>query len=111
MTISGTTFDHVDGKLDIGFEFLGEKAVKNIAKPVRVYRAELGVGKSRPAVAEAERPSIAVLAFENLSGDPEQEYFADGIAEDIITGLSHIKDLLVIARNSSFTYKNQTHDE
>ena len=110
LTISGTTFDHVDGKLDIGLEYLGEKEVKNIAKPVRVYRAELGAGGTRPAVAEAERPSIAVLAFENLSGDPEQEYFADGIAEDLITELSRLRWLMVTARNSTFTYKGQAVD-
>jgi TolB-like protein/Tfp pilus assembly protein PilF len=110
LTISGTTFDHVDGKLDLGFEYLGEKEVKNIAKPVRVYRADVGAGETRPAVAEAERPSIAVLAFENLSGDPEQEYFADGIAEDLITELSRLRWLLVTARNSTFTYKGQAVD-
>ncbi len=112
LTISGTTFDQVDGKLDIGFEYLGEKEVKNIAKPVRVYRADLDAGetRARPLVAEAERPSIAVLAFENLSGDVEQEYFADGIAEDLITELSRLRWLLVTARNSTFTYKGQAVD-
>lgn len=114
LTISGTTFDQVDGKLDLGFKYLGEKEVKNIAKPVRVYRAELDANETqlRPsgATSEAERPSIAVLAFENLSGDPEQEYFADGIAEDLITALSRIRWLFVIARNSTFAYKGRSPD-
>jgi TolB-like protein/Flp pilus assembly protein TadD len=114
LTISGTTFDHVDGKLDIGFEYLGEREVKNIAKPVRVYRAELGAGHTRvqpsAAMTEHERPSIAVLAFENLSGDVEQEYFADGVAEDLITELSRLRWLRVTARNSTFTYKGQAVD-
>ncbi|MFP6756779.1 MAG: adenylate/guanylate cyclase domain-containing protein [Alphaproteobacteria bacterium] len=105
VTISGTTFDQVDGKLDIGFEYLGEKEVKNIAKPVRAYRADLGATVTRRAAAgEAERPSIAVLAFENLSGDADQVYFADGIAEDLITELSRLRWLQVTARNSSFSY-------
>jgi adenylate cyclase len=114
LTISGTTFDHVDGKLDIGFEYLGEKEVKNIVKPVRVYRVELDATEThahpvanRP---EAERPSIAVLAFENLSRDPDQEFFADGIAEDLITELSRLRWLLVTARNSAFTYKGSAVD-
>ncbi len=109
LTISGTTFDHVDGKLDTAFEYLGEKQVKNIAKPVRVYRADLGAGETlpQPSAAEPERPSIAVLAFDNLSGDPEQEYFADGISEDIITDISKVSGLFVIARNSAFSYKGK----
>jgi adenylate cyclase len=106
LTISGTTFDQIDGKLDITFESLGEKEVKNIAKPVRAYRAIIGSTPSRPkqVLSEAaKRPSIAVLAFENLSGDPDQEYFADGIAEDLITELSRLRWLQVTARNSSFS--------
>jgi TolB-like protein/Tfp pilus assembly protein PilF len=112
LTISGTIFDQVDGKLDIGFESLGEKDVKNIARPVRAYRADLdtsGTQLQHP-IGEAVRPSIAVLAFENLSGDPDQEYFADGIAEDLITELSRLRWLQVTARNSSFTYKGQAVD-
>jgi len=110
--ISGTTFDQVDGKLNIGFDYLGEKEVKNITKPVRVYRAELGAIETVQVAGgpEAKRPSIAVLAFENLSGDPEQEYFADGIAEDLITELSRLRWLQVTARNSSFSYKGQSPD-
>ena len=111
LNISGTTFDHVDGKLDIGFEYLGEKNVKNIARPVRVYRANLGASETQPILPltapAAERPSIAVLPFENMSGSAEQEYFADGIADDIITELSKISGLFVIARNSSFVFKGR----
>ncbi len=114
LTISGTTFDQVDGRLDVPFDYLGEKAVKNIAKPVRAYRASLSAEDSGPqpmaAGPEAERPSIAVLPFQNLSGDAEQEYFADGIAEDLITALSRIRWLFVTARNSTFTYKGQAVD-
>ena len=114
INISGTAFDQVDGKLDLGFEYLGEKEVKNIAKPVRVYRADLDVGETRPrsaaATTEPERPSIAVLAFENLSRDPDQEFFADGIAEDLITELSRLRWLLVTARNTTFTYKGRAVD-
>ena len=114
LTISGTTFDHVDGRLDVPFDTLGEKAVKNIAKPVRAYRAGLSAENAGPqpmaAGPETERPSIAVLPFQNLSGDAEQEYFADGIAEDLITALSRIRWLFVTARNSTFTYKGQAVD-
>jgi adenylate cyclase len=109
LTISGTTFDHVDGKLDVGFAYLGERQVKNITRPMRVYKVGAGA-PSEPAAAPAERPSIAVLAFENLSGDAEQEYFADGIAEDLITELSRLRWLQVTARNSTFTYKGQAVD-
>ena len=112
VTISGTTYDQVDGKLDTGFEYLGEKEVKNIARPVRAYRAEMGAIEAipQPTTKEAARPSIAVLAFENLSGDPDQEYFADGITEDLITELSRLRWLQVTARNSSFSYKGQSPD-
>jgi adenylate cyclase len=114
LTISGTTFDHIDGKLDVTFAYLGEKAVKNIAKPVRAYRAsdraEDTVPQPMAAGPEAERPSIAVLPFQNLSGDAEQEYFADGISEDLITELSRLRWLMVTARNSTFTYKGKVVD-
>lgn len=114
IVLSGTAFDQIDGKVDIGFGFLGEKNVKNIAKPVRAYRAGLGVNQPRTkqphAAPASKRPSIAVLAFENLSGDTEQEYFADGIAEDLITELSGLRWLQVTARNSSFSYKGQSPD-
>ena len=156
--ISGTVYDAIEAKLGLEYEYLGEQAVKNIPKPVRVYRVLMepetidrvvaekrveprrqklavavvivlflvigvaGVWKylSRTAAPPAEvasvekmafplpeKPSIAVLAFNNLSGDPEQEYFSDGITEEIITALSKISDLFVIARNSSFSYKGK----
>jgi adenylate cyclase len=101
--ISGTAYDQVENKLGLGYKYLGEQAVKNIAKPVRVYR----VAVPTPAAyfMTAEKPSIAVLPFVNMSGDPEQEYFSDGITEDIITALSRLHWFLVIARNSTFSYK------
>ncbi|HEX9647888.1 MAG TPA: tetratricopeptide repeat protein [Alphaproteobacteria bacterium] len=150
--ISSAVYDAVEGKLDFGFDFLGAQQVKNIAKPVNVYRvraeprpaqaghaksgvdsrkaligvaaaavvvalAGVGVwqyraaappdGDAPPALALPDKPSIAVLPFANLSDDPEQEYFADGLTEDLITDLSKIPDLFVIARNSSFTYKDK----
>ena len=101
------------GKLDLGFEDIGEQQLKNIARPVRVYRVRPALNSaavSRPALALPDKPSIAVLPFANMSGDPEQEYFADGMVEEIITALSRIRWLFVIARNSSFTYKGQAID-
>ena len=150
--LSGTAFDHVKGKLDVGYKYLGEQNVKNINEPVRVYKMLLepddagkiiGEKKSRPgqrkwtiiavtamlillvaafsiwnyyfrpptkenaATALPEKPSIAVLPFDNLSGDPDQDYLADGITENIITALSKIPEMFVIARNSVFTYKDK----
>ena len=113
--VSATVREHVAEKLPIGFADLGEHAVKNIARPVHVYRIETRIEPPSVNKAESEhamlalpeRPSIAVLPFTNLSGDPEQDYLADGIVEDIITGLSRIKWLFVIARNSSFSYKGK----
>lgn len=111
--ISGPAFDTIDGKIDLTFEDAGERQVKNIAKPMRVYRlASVNVQQAPPAPATEplplpDKPSIAVLAFENMSGDPEQEYFSDGITEDIITELSRFRELFVIARNSSFSYKGK----
>ncbi len=111
--VSGPTFDTVDGKLDLAFEDIGEQQVKNIAKPVRVYRLASGRPQKGPPIHPAEplplpdKPSIAVLSFDNMSGDPEQEYFSDGITEDIITQLSRFREILVIARNSSFAYKGK----
>ena len=106
--ISGAVREQLGEKLPLGFADLGEHKVKNIARPVHVYR----VGPSAPAARPAapDRPSIAVLPFTNMSGDAEQEYFADGMVEDIITGLSRIKWLSVIARNSSFVYKGKAVD-
>ena len=160
ISISGTTYDQVKNKLDLGYEYLGEQVVKNIPEPVRVYRILMhpgtagslvyrhrkddprhrrratvialfvllvGVGafavwkfypresappleivsEERKVSPLSEKPSIAVLPFDNLSGDPEQEYFSDGITEDLITDLSKISGLFVIARNSVFTYKGR----
>jgi adenylate cyclase len=110
--VSRVVRDQVRDKLDLSFEDLGEQQVKNIARLVRVYRVPIdGTAAATPtAPAIPERPSIAVLPFRNLSADPEQEYFAEGMVEDIITGLSRIRWLFVIARNSSFTYKGQAVD-
>jgi len=153
--VSGAVFDQIEGKLRLTFESLGEQQVKNIAKPVRVYRlrtdaprpakatplvkagrwrhwAQLGAGAvltialvglgmrlnrdlgQKPPSAEAPRAvdanSIAVLPFGNMSGDPEQEYFADGLTEDITSGLARVRELFVIARNSSFIYKGKPVD-
>jgi adenylate cyclase len=100
--ISGRAQEDVHGKLDITFEDIGEQQLKNIARPVRVYHLRLeGAPRTRPAL-PLPQPSLAVLPFDNMSGDPEQEYFADGIVEDLITALSRIRWLFVIARNSSF---------
>ena len=136
--VSNTVHDHVRDRLPFVFEDLGEQQVKNITRPVRVYRVhttlthpaasapgsplsriagegaerhrrEAGEG-SPPALPLPHKPSIAVLPFANMSGDPEQEYFADGMVEEIITALSRIRWLFVIARNSSFTYKGQAVD-
>ena len=111
--VSNTVHDQVRDRLPFAFEDLGEQQVKNIARPVRVFRAQLGMpnaGAPPPALALPDKPSIAVLPFQNLSGDPEQEYFADGMVEEIITALSRIRWLFVIARNSTFTYKGQAID-
>jgi len=116
--ISRSVRDQIRDRLDHPLEDLGEVEVKNIARPVRVFRVILGGDASpaphatnqEPAPASLDKPSIAVLAFENMSGDAEQEYFADGIAEDIITSLSKFRQFDVIARNSSFTYKGSAVD-
>jgi adenylate cyclase len=107
--ISGTAHDHVKNKLSFSYTYLGEQAVKNIAEPVRVYRVNMESGPSGPEGSPdtSEAPSIAVLPFVNMSGDPAQEFFSDGITEDIITGLSKIPRLVVIARNSTFVYKGK----
>src|SRR5215469_15913598 len=110
--ISEKVYGEVEGKLDVGFEYRGEQQLKNISKPVHAYavRTEalsaLNEGLS-PAPPLPDKPSIAVLPFQNMSGDPEQEYFADGMVEEIITALSRFKELFVIARNSSFIYKGR----
>jgi adenylate cyclase len=109
--ISATVHDHLGHRLDLTFDDAGEQSLKNIDRPVRVYAIHLAPSSStRPALALPERPSIAVLPFQNMSGDPEQEYFADGMVEEVITALSRIKWLFVIARNSSFAYKGRNVD-
>ncbi|UCH49290.1 MAG: tetratricopeptide repeat protein [Betaproteobacteria bacterium] len=110
--VSDDAFRQVRKRLDVGFEDAGEHEIKNIPEPVRTHRVLLGTtstGRDPEAASLAlpDKPSIAVLPFDNLSGDPGQEYFADGVAEDIITGLSHDRALFVIARNSTFTYKGK----
>ena len=121
--ISRPVFDQVESKLKLEYEYLGEQQVKNIAKPVRAYSVKLTQSVDQPEQREPvsaaslvpdgislelpDKPSIAVLSFENMSGDKEQEYFSDGITEDIITDLSKLSELFVIARNASFTYKGK----
>jgi adenylate cyclase len=113
--ISGAVHDQVRDRLHLVFEDMGEQTIKNIDRPVRVWRwseaASAGptVTGSEP-LALPDKPSIAVLPFDNMSGDPEQEYFSDGISEDLITELSRFRSLFVIARNSSFTYKGHAID-
>jgi adenylate cyclase len=109
--VSRVVHDQVRDKLDVTFEDLGEPQLKNIARPVHVWRLRLGAKPASAApLALPDKPSIAVLPFQNISGDPEQGYFADGMVEEIITALSRIRWLFVIARNSSFTYKGQAID-
>jgi adenylate cyclase len=112
--ISESVRTAVGKKLDLGYEFMGEQKVKNIEEPVRAYRVLMEeaeepkiISTANPALDFPDKPSIAVLPFDNMSGDSEQEYFADGISEDLITALSKIRWFFVIARNSSFTYKGQ----
>jgi adenylate cyclase len=111
--VSSVVHEQVRDKLGFGFEDMGEQTVKNIARPIGVHRVSLIEDVPPTALKSAvtaDRPSIAVLPFVNMSGDPEQEYFADGISEDIITGLSKLRWFFVIARNSSFTYKSMAVD-
>jgi adenylate cyclase len=113
--ISEKVYSEVEGKLDVGFEDRGDQQLKNISKPVRAYALCAGahsapIEKLGAAPPLPDKPSIAVLPFENMSGDPEQEYFADGMVEEITTALSRFKWLFVIARNSSFTFKGRAVD-
>jgi adenylate cyclase len=118
--LSGNAFEQVRGKTGFAFEDLGERSLKNIDRPVRLYTVRSAAysaeanTESRAETSKSlplpDKPSIAVLPFQNMSGDPEQDYFADGMVEDIITALSRIGGLFVIARNSSFTYKGRAAD-
>ena len=110
--ISKTAFDQIETKLPLGYEYLGEQTVKNIAKPVGAYQVVMEprvtvAGKEEKVLPLPEEPSIAVLPFANISGDPDQEYFSDGLTEEIITGLSKVDKMFVIASNSTFSYKGK----
>src|SRR5262249_25510006 len=124
--VSRVVHDQVRDKLDVAFEDLGEQQVKNIARPVHVWRVRLGAptppcaaipgsslgrgGLGREELSLPHKPSIAVLPFQNMTGDAEQDYFVDGIVEEITTAISRLPWLFVIARNSSFTYKGHAVD-
>ena len=118
--VSANVYEHVAGAIDAEFEDLGEQTVKNLPRPVRCYRLAMTSAPAEKAeptapgisqsLALPDKPSIAILPFQNMSGDPEQEFFADGMAEDIITALSRYRSLFVIARNSTFAYKGQSPD-
>ena len=115
VAVSSAVRDNIGNKLDLVFEDMGDQELKNIEFPVRVYNVVVGSGTAKlragaadTEIAEADKPSIAVLPFNNMSGDPEQEYFSDGITEDIITDLSKVSGLFVIGRNTSFTYKGKS---
>ena len=113
--VTAAVHDQVDGRLDVLFEDLGEKLLKNISRPVRLYRVVADTAETKPAAGQGHaaakaavvRPTIAVLPFANMSGDPEQEFFADGLTEDILTELSRRRELFVISRTSTFVYKGQ----
>ena len=112
ITVSQAVRDHVGKQLDLSFEDFGERRLKNIERPIRVYSISLdapssGQTSDTASAGPEEKPSIAVLPFINMSGDPEQEYFSDGITEDIITDLSKVSALFVVARNTAFTYKGK----
>ena len=119
--MSDDAYRQVRGKVEIACDDLGPQTLKNIAEPMRAWRLKLGGQSAKttqsgvpasqaPTLALPDKPSIAVLPFQNMSGDAEQEYFADGIVEDITTALSRFNSLFVIARNSSFTYKGKPID-
>ena len=114
IVISGDVYNQVKNRIDAKYEDLGPQDVKNVAEPIQAYSVKFTSVEDSPEIAEAltpeEKPSIAVLPFDNMSGDKEQEYFTDGIVEDIITELSRSKDLRVIARNSTFAYKGKSPD-
>ena len=117
--ISDDAYRHIRGKVEIGWDDLGAQSLKNIAEPMRAWRMQIAPASAAPGMispasrqplALPDKPSIAVLPFQNMSGDPEQQYFADGMVEEIITALSRNKQLFVIARNSSFTFKGKAVD-
>jgi adenylate cyclase len=108
--LSDNAYQQIKGKLSLDATDMGERQLKNIAQPVRVYGVHASGTPTRPALSLPDKPSIAVLPFQNMSGDPDQEYFVDGIAEDVLTTLSKIHELMVIARNSSFVFKGQARD-
>jgi adenylate cyclase len=116
ITVSDSVRNAVKGKASTGFQDMGEQQVKNIAEPVQVFRVvikaqvEAGGAIAKPPLALPDKPSLAVLPFTNLSGDPEQEYFADGVVDDIISALSRVRAFFVIARNSSFSYRGRSPD-
>jgi adenylate cyclase len=106
--VSGKVHDEIRARIGLDYEDLGAQQLKNIAEPVRVYGIRLDRAAKRTVLALPDKPSIAVLPFQNMSGDPEQEFFSDGMTEDIITDLSKVSALFVIARNSSFSYKGRS---
>jgi len=109
--VSGRVHEDVQGKIDVAFEDGGEQQLKNIDRPIWIYRTRpSGAANSSLTLQLPDKPSIAVLPFQNISGDPEQDYFADGVVEEITTALSRFRQLFVIARNSSFTYKGRSID-
>ena len=111
VVVSGTAYDHLGGKLDCSFEYLGERRLKNIERPMRVYRAIVGGATAPPRPpAPAERPSVAVLPFADMGRDPDQDYFGDGIADDLITDLAKVSGLFVAARQSAFALKGAAVD-
>jgi adenylate cyclase len=115
IAVSQAVRDHIGKRLDLVFEDMGERRLKNIERPIRVYSISLDRPSTREtenaaSASREERPSIAVLPFINMSGDPEQEYFSDGITEDILTDLSKVSGLFVVARNTAFTYKGKAVD-
>ena len=111
IAVSRAVYEQVRDRLAVAFDDKGEVALKNIGRPVHIFAVGgTGVAPAAPTLALPDKPSIAVLPFQNMSGDPEQEYFTDGVSEDIITELSRFSSLFVIARNSSFTYKGKAVD-
>ena len=110
ISVSARVQEDAAGKLDLVFEDIDEQSLKNIARPVRVYRVPIDSSAVKAPLPLPDKPSLAVLPFQNLSGDPEQEYFVDGVVEEIITAISRLPWLFVIARNSSFAYKGKSPD-